>query len=58
MTEHTRLGLIDRVLTMIVAHPVQHLAAEAIAQMQGDAAAAAAPGKRVLGFEIFGPENV
>lgn len=58
MTEHTRLGLIDRVLTMIVAHPVQHLAAEAIAQMQGDAAVAAAPRKRVLGFEIFGPENV
>lgn len=58
MTEHTRLGLIDRILTVIVAHPVQRLAAEAIVQMLGDTVAVAAAGKRVLGFEIFGPENL
>lgn len=58
MTEHTRMGLIDNVLTMIFAHPVQRLASDAIAQMQADAAGSNAPGKRLLGFDIFGPENI
>jgi LacI family transcriptional regulator len=57
MTELTRLGLVDRVLTMIVAHPVQRLATEAIALMQRDLSHSNPPGKRVLGFEIFGQEN-
>lgn len=58
MTEHTRMGLIDNVLTMICAHPIQRLASDAIAQMQGDLAAAVSPGKRLLSFDIFGPENI
>lgn len=58
MTEHTRTGLIDRILTMIIAHPIQRMTTEAILQMQGDMATSGSPGKRVLGFEIFTPENV
>lgn len=58
MTEHTRAGLIDRILTMIIAHPIQRLTAEAVVQMLGDVTGRASPGKRVLGFELFTPENV
>ena len=58
LTEHTRMGLIDGVLGMILAHPVQRLAAEAISQMQGDFTSNAAPGKRLMSFDIFGPENI
>jgi LacI family transcriptional regulator len=58
MTEHTRLGLIDNVLTMLFAHPVQRLAQEAVAQMSRDITTGTAPGKRVLSFDIFGPENI
>lgn len=58
LTEHTRLGLIDNVLTMIFAHPVQRLAQEAIAQMYRDLAEAATPRKRVLSFDVVGPENI
>lgn len=58
MTEHTRLGLIDNVVTMIFAHPIQRLAQEALAQMQRDLNTGNAPTKRFLNFEIFGPENI
>jgi LacI family transcriptional regulator len=58
VTEHTRVGLIDHALTMVFAHPVQRLAHEAIAQMQRDLLAASPPGKRILNFDIFGPENI
>ncbi|MFD1810162.1 hypothetical protein ACFSHQ_25080 [Gemmobacter lanyuensis] len=58
MTAHSRIGLIDNIITMVFAHPVQRLAAEAIHHMQADLANAAAPGKRLLGFDIFGPENL
>jgi LacI family transcriptional regulator len=58
MTEHTRMGLIDNVLTMIFAHPIQRLASDAIAQMQADLANETPPAKRLLNFEIFGPENI
>jgi LacI family transcriptional regulator len=58
MTEHTKLGRIENVLTMIFAHPIQRLAAEAITQMQRDIAAATPPGKRLISFDIFGPENI
>jgi LacI family transcriptional regulator len=58
MTEHTRMGLIDNVLTMIFAHPIQRLACDAIAQMQSDLTNEAPPAKCLLNFEIFGPENI
>jgi LacI family transcriptional regulator len=58
MTEHTKLGRIENGLTMIFAHPIQRLAAEAITQMQRDIAAATPPGMRLINFDIFGPENI
>lgn len=58
MTEHTRMGLIDNVLTMIFAHPIQRLATEAIGQIYGDLTAAIPPAKRLLSFDVIGPENV
>lgn len=58
MTDHTRLGLIDRVLTMIVAHPIERLATEAIFQMRADHFEKIPPRKRMLPFEVFGPENI
>lgn len=58
LTEHTRLALIDRVMTLVVAHPNQMLATEAITQMRADFLTKGSPGKRVLTFEMFGPENI
>jgi LacI family transcriptional regulator len=58
ITEHTRTGLMDNVLSMVFAHPIRRLAAEAIVQMQRDVGAGAEPAKRILNFEIYGPENI
>lgn len=58
LTEHTRLGLIDHVLAMVFAHPVQRLAAETLAHVQRELASGAAPTKRLLAFDICGPENL
>lgn len=58
MTDHTRDGLMDNLLSMVFAHPIRRLAAEAIAQMQRDLGAGAAPAKRILNFEIYGSENI
>ena len=58
MTEHTRGGLMDGVLTMVLAHPVSRLASEAIAALT-DAALGVSPlNQRVLGFDIFTSENI
>lgn len=57
LTDHTRLGLIDRVLTMVIAHPIERLASETVAQMVADQTQGSVPGKRVLGFEMMSPEN-
>lgn len=58
LTEHTRLGLIDHVLAMVFAHPVQRLATETIAHVQRELASGAVPSKRLLAFDIYGPENL
>ncbi len=58
LTTHTRAGLMDNLLSMVFAHPIKRLAAEAIAQMQKDLSDAAAPTKRILNFDIYGPENI
>lgn len=58
ITDHTRVGLMDNLLSMVFAHPIRRLAAEAIAQMHRDISDETAPAKRVLNFEIFGPENI
>jgi LacI family transcriptional regulator len=58
ITDHTRDALLDNVLSMVFAHPIRRLAADAIAQMLRDVSAGAAPTKRLLNFEIYGPENI
>lgn len=58
ITDHTRLGLIENKLSMVFAHPIGRLAADAIAQMHRDVAAGSPPSKRMLNFDIFGPENI
>jgi LacI family transcriptional regulator len=58
LTEHTRMGLMDNILTTIFAHPVQRLAAEAISHMAKEVASGTPPTKRLLAFDIFGPENL
>lgn len=58
ITDHTRTGLMDNILAMVFAHPVQKLAEEAIAHLTREISNGAPPTKRLLPFEIFGPENI
>jgi LacI family transcriptional regulator len=58
LTEHTRTGLMDNILTMVFAHPVQRLAVEAIAHLWRERSGGASPTKRVLAFDVLGPENI
>lgn len=58
LTDHTRVGLMDNVLSMVFAHPIRRLASEAISLMVRDAVAGSPPSKRLLNFDIFGPENL
>lgn len=58
MTEHTRLGLIDGSLSLVVAHPVTRMAEDAISLMTADLRLGAAPSKRVIGFDIHTPESI
>jgi len=59
LTEHTRMGLIGGLLSMVIAHPLAQLAATAVAEMCRDISSGqGTPARRVLGFEIFTPENV
>jgi LacI family transcriptional regulator len=58
LTEHTRTGLMDSILTMVFAHPVQRLAAEAISHLSRELSGGASPTKRILAFDVFGPENI
>jgi LacI family transcriptional regulator len=58
ITDHTRVGVMDNLLSMVFAHPIKRLAAEAISQMNKDLSEEKAPAKRILNFEIYGPENI
>lgn len=58
ITEHTRTGLMDDVLAMVIAHPLQRLASEAITHLSKEVAVKAPPTKKLLAFDIFGPENL
>ena len=58
LTEQTRIGLMDRVLSMVLAHPIQRLTTEAIGQMLRDLRSGTGPAKRLMGFDIYTPENV
>ena len=58
ITEHTRNGLMDDDLALVLAHPIPRLAAEAINQMRRDIVTGSVPSKRMIGFEIYTPENI
>jgi hypothetical protein len=58
ITEHTRTGLMDHVLAIVFAHPVQRLATEAVAHLVREVTSGAAPTKKLLAFDVLGPENI
>lgn len=58
ITDHTRNGLMDEHLALVMAHPISRLAGEAIFQMRRDLVSGAGLSKRVIGFEIYTPENI
>lgn len=58
LTEHTRMGLIDNNLSLVLAHPILRLATESIQQMLRDLRSGNGVSKRVLGFDVFTPENI
>ena len=58
LTNHTRTGLIENVLSLSLAHPVDRMATETIRRMTEDRKADLQPGKSVLNFDIFTPENI
>ena len=51
-------GLMDEHLALVMAHPISRLASEAIFQMRRDLVSGAGLSKRLIGFEIYTPENV
>lgn len=58
ITDHTRNGLMDDDLAMVLAHPIARLASEAISQMRKDLTSQAGLTKRLISFEIYTPENI
>ena len=48
----------DHDLALVLAHPIAKLATDAVAQMLHDLRCEAAPGKRVIGFDIDTPKNI
>jgi LacI family transcriptional regulator len=58
LTEHTRMGLIDNHLSLVLAHPLARLATETIACMLRDLRAGNGVSKRVLPFDVLTPENL
>jgi LacI family transcriptional regulator len=58
ITEHTRNGLMDENLALVLAHPISRLATEAIIQMRRDITIGGGLSKRMVGFEIYTPENI
>lgn len=58
LTEHTRLGLMDGALSMVLAHPITRLAYEAVDQISRDLRQGHVQSKRLLNFEMFVPENI
>ena len=58
ITDHTRLGLMDNDLSLVLAHPIQRLAMEAVVHMLRDLRARMGLVKHLIGFDIFTPENI
>ena len=57
LTAPIRSGLMDRILTLVIAHPIDQLAREAVAALR-DAAAGRPPGQRLIAFDIHTSENI
>ena len=57
MMDPTRTGLIDGILTIVIAHPTARLIHEAIEAMR-DAVSGQPPGQRLIGFDIYTAENI
>jgi LacI family transcriptional regulator len=58
LTEHTRGGLIDGILSLVVGHPITRMANEAISVMASDVRSLALPSKRMFGLDLFTPESI
>ena len=59
LMELTRSGLLDGALTMVIAHPLTRLAAEAVEIMAASVCiATAVPTQRQISFEIYTAENL
>jgi LacI family transcriptional regulator len=58
LTEHTRMGLIDGQLSVVLSHPLQRLAVEAVGHILTELGSGTGPTKKVLNFDIYGPENI
>jgi len=58
LTEHTRVGIMNHELAFVVAHPIARLASEAISVMAQGINIQSGIGKRILGFDLFTPENI
>jgi hypothetical protein len=52
MTIHTRMGLMDHDLALVLAHPIAKLATDPVAQMLHDLRSEAPTGKRIIGFDL------
>jgi len=58
ITENTRNGLMDEHLAMVLAHPIGRLAVESVGQMRRDVSTGTGMTKRMIGFDIYTPENI
>jgi hypothetical protein len=52
------MGLVDHDLALVLAHPIAKMASDAIGQMLHDLRSGTPPGKRVISFDIYTPENI
>jgi hypothetical protein len=43
---------------MVFAHPLRWLATEAVSHILKETSAGVGPSKRLLSFDIYGPENI
>jgi LacI family transcriptional regulator len=57
LMEPTRMGLMDGILSFVIAHPTLRMVREAVDAMC-DAASGRPPGQRMIGFDIYTAENI
>jgi len=58
ITEHQRLGLLDQELSLLICHPIDRLAREAINLMQQPVEVGGQPMKCIVGYDLITPESV